>query len=165
MKKSVVLLLVSLVAFSIIAISGHNMYRGFKSGTWPSVKGKVLKSEILEHRYSRTESPGRRTEYRASVDYQYEVDGKTYFNNNISYKASKTSYSAVMTELQKYPENSSHIIYYNPEKPEESVLDPGMGSLNYIFIGLPLVVWLLFFWGLRKGKVQVVKSNGTTVRL
>ncbi|MDP3441966.1 MAG: DUF3592 domain-containing protein [Ignavibacteria bacterium] len=155
----------SLVAFSFIAISGYNMYRGYKSSTWPSVRGNILKSEISERRYSGTKSSGRKTEYHASVDYQYEVIGKMYFSNSISYKASKTSYSAAMIELQKYPENSGHVVYYNPENPEESVLDPGMGTLNLIFIGLPLIVWLLFFFGLRRGKVQVVKRDSTTDRL
>ncbi|MDP3441963.1 MAG: DUF3592 domain-containing protein [Ignavibacteria bacterium] len=160
MKKSVILLLVSLFCSFFIAIGAYNLYRGFQSGCWPTVKGVVLNNEVSGHRSSGNK--GSKTTYQASVDYKYEVGGKKYFNNTISYKGADASYLGAMREQQKYPVNSEVAVYYNPKNTQQSVLDPGMGKMNLFLIVLPLVVWSMFFFGIRRGQIIV---GGKTVFL
>ena len=160
MKKSVILLFVSLFCSIFVALGAYNLYRGFQSGLWPSVKGVVLNSYIS--RSSSTGSKGTKTTYSASVDYQYEVNDKQYYNNTVSYKGDDASYSGAMRVHQRYPINSEVSVYYNPAKPEVSVLDPGIGNWNFFLIILPLVVWFLFFFSIRRGQIIV---NGKTVML
>ncbi len=59
------------------------------------------------------------------IRYTYTVNGQTYENERVHAKLSAESCETV---LSKYPKGKSVDVYYNPETPAKSLLEPGFSS-------------------------------------
>lgn len=103
---------------------------------WPTTQGVVQVSKV-----ERSRSGGSRM-YNPFVEYAYSVDNKkytssiVYFGDNYSSGNSKGSKKIV----RRYPEGAQVTVSYNPDMPDEAVLEPGakMPSCVIFLIGLGL---------------------------
>jgi len=84
-----------------------------------TTSGKIVSSEF-EHQGGR-----RSAGWYFMIRYQYQVNGKTYLSNRVhySYTGSKDK-SYAEGYVAKYPVGSVVLVYYDPEYPERSVLEP-----------------------------------------
>lgn len=89
---------------------------------WPSVTGTVIKS-LYE---SSLEVD---TDY-FSIKYEYNVSNKKYLSDRLFFSK---HYYEPRDYRKKYPVGSSVIVYYNPNKPKESVLD-NKSAMVYPFL-------------------------------
>ncbi len=104
------------------------------SELWPSVSGEIIISEIESHT-----SHGERL-YSANIHYFYTVDGKKYSGSGITNTDASTSVqSSVKKDLKKYPRGKIVEVYYDPEFPEISVLEPGISFWNGLLFKIPFV--------------------------
>lgn len=112
---------------------------GKASLKWPSTKGWIKKSDVY---VSRSRSSGSSRSYEFTVEYAYDVNGTTFTNNLYSYQVTyNAAHSKGAQELvSKYPEGSTVDVYYDPAKPENSVLLPGINLWSY----LPYVAAIAF---------------------
>lgn len=131
------------------------------SGSWPYVEGQIVESKIRKiHTSKQPKDNTSRRKYAPSITYRYVVDGQSYEANNLSYgEGPSNSESKVQKVVAKYPNGSSHRIYYKPSKPGTAVLEPGMKFQAWFLPVFGLVLLLFGFFGLigsikRKGRAM-----------
>lgn len=119
-----------------------DIYKAWDSKAWKESKGRALYFGVI----TSNEDDGPAT-YRPTIEYSYIVDAKTYRSNEVGFlgirAATKRNVEALVRHLKK-PENLS--VFYNPRKPQESVLTPGF-TKGHILSGayvLGVTCWILY---------------------
>ena len=117
----------SLIYFFIL------LYFTRRAKKWPTTIGQVLFSEIS--------TSGLDVEvYKAVIKYKYQVQGKIYVSNRLSYGCdiAISSLSYAQKKVKQYFVGSTCTVYYNPHKPQISVLE----------ISLKLPLFIVLFSGI-----------------
>ncbi len=98
----------------------------------------------MEAHQSRDEDGDISTTYGATVQYKYLVDGQELRGNRRTFSNVRTS-SVRNTQkiLARYPLGGSVDVYYDPDDPSSSVLEPGVGASTYILL-LVAIGFLVF---------------------
>jgi hypothetical protein len=116
---------------------------------WPTVDGTIESSELKME--ERMENQQQHTEYRAVIEYSYEVGGKRFRTNNVAFGAlSSSSRSAIQEIVDRYPVGKRVTVHYDPQSAENAVLEPGASADAYmafaagvLFVGLGLaLIWM-----------------------
>ncbi len=108
------------------------------SKDWPTVQGMVSSSDIRS-----SISDGDKM-YSIELLYAYTVRGENYTGDRVSAVSTSTSsLSDVDEDLSKYPEGGLVTVYYNPEVPSISMLEPGADFFTYIITYGPLLFCLV----------------------
>lgn len=154
---------VSLVFALVFMVGGWLFYKNVSqtiideanaSKDWPTVQGMVSFSDIHSSISDGDEM------YRVVIEYNYTVQAENYTGNRITAVSSSTSsFSEVDKDLSKYPEGEMVSVYYNPEAPGISMLEPGAGFFTYMITYGPL---LFCFVGLIM-LLQVLKKIGLVI--
>lgn len=117
--------------------------------SWPTAMGKVLSCEIVVEESNDREG-GTTTWYNPSVTYAYNVGGRDLQSSRLrfgNYRSAARKKAEAC--LAPYSPGASTAVRYNPEKPEECVLEtkkPGPIYLVMAVFGL-LFVAMGVFWG------------------
>ena len=120
--------------------------------TWVSTEGTIIGSSLQE-----LPIPEKKSHDTLSPDivYEYQVpNGRIYFSNRISSldneifpRISENYYAGTYEELRKYLSKyqvgTKVPVYYNPQKPSESVIDNGLKAP--VFIPLTLGIAILYY--------------------
>lgn len=114
------------------------------SVNWPTVDGQISDANLHTFR-----DKDRHLNYMARVWHTYAVAGTSYTVEKISWGGQ--GYSRVSTPAQevldKYPVGSTVKVYYNPQKPKQSVLNPhekgGVTAMAWI-AAVFLVIGIVF---------------------
>jgi len=117
--------LVFVITGAVILFFGvRQIQQATASQSWPSVMGVVTVSELGKHTGDdRNDS----TTYSADISYDYLVDDVSYINSAIQFGQVSSSDPAVArTVLQRYEVGQTVAVYYNPAKPAQAVMEPGM---------------------------------------
>jgi hypothetical protein len=119
------------------------------SETWPTTPGKILSSQVIEEE-SRDREGGTTTWYNPVATYSYSAGGHNLQASRIRFANLRKASRAKAEEITaRYPEGSTPVVRYNPDKPAEAVLEtqkPGplylvMAAFGLLFVGFGL------FWG------------------
>ena len=128
-------LIIGLVGLATFCYGHYQLSRARASGTWPSVDGKIVTSKIERH----TNEEG--THYSADIEYRYRVDGKEFESSVIVIGGhSYTAHGVV----GRYPKGQPVKVAYNPSKPHQAVLEPGIESTQMQTIGVGIMSGALF---------------------
>ncbi len=100
------------------------MNRAGKSRDWPSVKGKVVYM-----------APDSGSGY--DVMYTYDIGGQTFKSNNLDF-SHLSNRDDTRRVVRQYPEGKIVDVYYDPNDPEISVLEPGFRPGMYSMPGFGL---------------------------
>ena len=126
-----------IIGFGVIGlyIGYHITSLGKRSLSWPKVDGLVRVSRVHEGR-SGSSSGG--TTYSFDVEYDYTVSGITYTNKTYSYRYDYNSANSrgARDLVTKYPEGATVGVFYDPSKPSNSVLLPGLSKVSYFPYGI-----------------------------
>lgn len=123
-----------------------NLWQGASSPKWPTVTGQVVSSDLQRSR----DRQGMVT-YRAEVAYKYEVGGQTYASDRVFFGDQlQTSWATgPVREVERYHPGSQVQVFYDPNKPSRSVLEPGAPWQVYVvlftaaaFLGFGIAVLL-----------------------
>ena len=93
---------------------------------WPAVQGRVLEAYVGRH----TDDEGTPVYYPV-VRYAYTVAGQEYTSDQIAFGPEvASSMDALQAEktVARYPVGSLVTVYYNPEAPQEAVLERRLAS-------------------------------------
>jgi hypothetical protein len=126
------------------------------SAHWPSVAGVIKFSEIRSETRTRTDSTSSRqdrngnggvtinigtdsdrntrteTTHYADIGYAYAVDGAAFNETRVNFGSNGSgSWAKVQDVVDRYPVGKTVDVFYNPAKPSESVLEPGMTGGAY----------------------------------
>ena len=132
--------------FGFVAIIGsivmitrtlNNLRMRDESRNWISVNGKVISSEVKKYVGTNPYTDSL-DDYCAEVTYRYSVGGKMYSGNTIRFTGwCYLSNDRAQRDVDLYPKSEVVLIYYDPDIPEDSVLEPG-GSFWSAILPLPL---------------------------
>jgi hypothetical protein len=112
------------------------------SESWPSATGVITNSDIQQS------ADDGKTMYAAEINYEFTVENKSYTGNRISLTSGNSRTSSlreVKKDLQKYPVGEKVTVYYDPELPNNAVLQTGADTFTYIIKYAP---FLFGFFGI-----------------
>ncbi|SHF65197.1 Protein of unknown function [Mariniphaga anaerophila] len=134
----------SLLIAIIFFVSGFMGWRHFTqpmlkearaSEKWPTAQGVITAAELGES----TNSDGT-IMYSANVYYDYTVNNRQYSSSGITMADGSSSMkNSEVKKLKKYAKGTSVAVYYDPEFPESTVLEPGAGLWLGLLLRLPLL--------------------------
>ncbi len=120
---------------------------------WPTVSGTVLSSQVDEDYDSEDGYT-----YYPRVTYQYNVDGQVYESDRVFFGADNTPEEDAYAIVAQFPAGSMVTVYYNPDKPKQSVLMPGdeyapgfLIIFGVISLAISAVIFGIMFFKARKG--------------
>lgn len=132
--------------------------KGVASESWYKTEGTIISSDISID-YSEGDEL-----YGAHVEYRYKVDDVDYTSDNISFgDYNSSSKKPAQKILAKYYVGKTVVVYYNPEKPSEALLEPGTTIFHYLIILLGLLpiitaISVFYFSVIRKKtkKIEII---------
>ena len=145
---------IGLIAFGLLwaAAFGFAHFRAVAkaraSGSWPSTFGRVVSSEVRVEESS--DSDGRTTTwYNPVVTYTYTAAGKARQSSRIrfgNYRSGSRGKAEAM--VAPYPAGSSPAVRYNPDNPDECVLETRGPSPLYLVMAIFGLIFVGFglFW-------------------
>jgi hypothetical protein len=116
--------------------------------TWPAAAGRVVSCEVVEEE-SRDREGGTTTWYNPVVTYSYNAGGRELTGKRLrfgNYRSASRKKAEAM--LGAYPVGATPMVRYNPERPDECVLEtrkPGPIYLVMSLFGL-LFIGFALFW-------------------
>jgi hypothetical protein len=111
---------------------------GIKSKTWKGINATVTSSEVVKNFWSDDDD---QDSYSPKIKYMYTVGGRRYSGGRYSYKWWGTpNYGEVATIIKDYGNKGKIVTYYNPSNPSQSVILPGINSLNLLSVGIFMAV-------------------------
>jgi hypothetical protein len=124
--------MVAMFATVLIPMSGYCAlhYRqreqeGRGSESWPTVRGVITESVVVHSRdYDDTR-----------IRYAYTVDGQQYIGRRIGFGHSTLgSLGNARMDVQKYPKGREVSVYFRPDDPAESALEPGTSVARNMYL-------------------------------
>jgi hypothetical protein len=134
----------ALVMCWLLALGVRNVWRGLASNGWPATEGVVSKVETTSS--TRRDERGRTsTTYGADLTIRYTVNRDEFTTDQITWGqtlGSGDASEAVVLAL-RYPEGRRVQVRFNPSKPGEAVVKPGLKASAFLLPG-SAIVFLLF---------------------
>lgn len=111
--------------FAFLIVRANRTVQASKN--WPVTDGRILSSYIDKHRTS-----SHITYHTPKITYEYTVNGETYKSRRIRVSVGMGYGSAKMAQaiVDKYPEGSTHVVYYDAARPEMAVLERDASEVN-----------------------------------
>lgn len=143
-----------LVGLGLIIFGVSNFMTAKQSETWPKVQGVILKSKVTVNHGDDS------TTYGADVTYRYKVEGKKYKGDKVTVSEISTgNQSRARKIIKRYPVRKKIPVYYNPSKPEESVLEQGITGGNWLLPGIGLLFFIVALVILIMSEISHRKTN------
>jgi hypothetical protein len=140
-------------------ISTGYLVDAYSSSVWPRTTGTVIRSELGSESDSRRSAD--RTHYWSEVEYEYDVDGKTFQSSNVTLDGLRsgphvgTGKTQAEDVLSRYPIDAQVGVHYDPDSPGRAVLETGISPDNFFVPVFTLVLtvigsawlWFMLFSG------------------
>ncbi|GAB4476166.1 MAG: hypothetical protein Kow0088_13790 [Anaerolineales bacterium] len=126
------------VGVGLIIYSYKQRQKAAASLNWPAVEAQIVLAEVRESSDMDDEGEIRRTFY-PHVEYRYQVAGVTYQGKMITFGARRgfSSPKNAQKEIAAYPVGAQVKAYYNPQNPQEAVLEQrAVGSKFLLIFGI-----------------------------
>lgn len=106
-----------------------------QSTSWPSVRGTVTRSGVKAIEVDDTMSDDHRAQktyrtigYAVEVAYRYEVGGRTYECDRVTFKDRMLATNAAAQAIaDRYKVGESVVVFHDPANPKEATLTRGAG--------------------------------------
>lgn len=125
----------------------RNMAQAKQSEHWLTTTGKIISSDLDAQ--TNTDDEGfSTTTYIAKILFAYEISGVPYQGDCIDFDyGMRTSNLRIQQAIiERYPEGSSVTVYYDPEKPDQAVLERKVNGafttlvVAAIFISIGIII-------------------------
>ena len=140
----------SITSGLIIMLIGVLYYLpALQNQAWPTTEGKVISSEVRP-----TEVWGRAGPiqyYAADVKYEYAVNGKTLTGSQLAFGTDSGLFSdpaRALQEVEQYPIGRTVIVHFNPDNPQDALLNIGGTAGGALMIGFGVFFIVLGIAGL-----------------
>jgi hypothetical protein len=136
----------------VIVTVPFEMYKKAQAETWP-VRQAIITKSFISHQSGAAGKHGRPSYWKAEICGTYSDSGDFFCVDRIRYggfRFGEGKQAAQMT-IEKYPVGMQVDVYYDPDDPEETVLEAhspwtemhALLGLGIGFLLLPAVLWLL----------------------
>ncbi|MFK7805087.1 MAG: DUF3592 domain-containing protein [Anaerolineae bacterium] len=155
----IVFIVMLLIAAFMLSVGGFRAYEAYSSQAWPTAEGLVLVSRVE----TLGDSAGSRA-YRSRIRYVYEAGLGTFEGDRIGPDPSEKLElrSEAEAELTPYPKDAIISVYYNPNRPQRSMLEPAFEPSKLINPGIGLLVLIgaftLRFYKRRSGETSLAQG-------
>jgi hypothetical protein len=152
-------LLTALGGFCVLAVL-LTVWQGLGTRSWPVAVGQIIEKDSEGESHAETESapriPVETPPAARRLVYEYEVDGKRFTAGNVLLRGNARSDVTDRVERElasRFRVGESVLVYYNPAKPDEPLLQPGIpaGLVPLAVVGVGLLAvglaLILFFTG------------------
>jgi hypothetical protein len=138
-------LALSLVGLVVIGAALRSRRQAEASQSWLGTEGRVIDSR-LEKRET-TDGEGQVSiSYKAIIRYTYTVMGQEFTGDRVSFGAMTSNRNPASEIVQRYPLDKRVMVYYDPGKPGQAVLERVSASgWVQILVGAALVVAGIYF--------------------
>jgi hypothetical protein len=138
-------LLVGGLGIFLMIMSLLSLQQGKEARRWKVAAGRVIRSSLEEKQVDTRYGDGmRRTEvgYQLQVEYKYRVGDETLTGQRISLVEKQYTQKSGQKALEKYPIGATVQVHFDPENPQEAVIETGtvVSSLIFMLGGIALVV-------------------------
>jgi len=132
---------IMIIVGSFVAYLGlRDISQARASKRWQSVDGVIVSSDLA------VQNDQGSTLYRADIQYTYTLNGRAFTGERVHFGDLSTSdRKPVFDILLKYPKDARVVVFYNPEDPAQTVLEPGFHGANWF---LPALGAGFFIFGL-----------------
>ena len=122
-----------LVVGAGLSFWGWNILQNAKASTsWPTAQGQIIKSEVTRSR----DGEGHDS-YSPEVTYTYLAKKRAYKSYAIKFGENSYDNKSMSEKIAAaYPVGKKVSVYYNPEDPDNSVLEQGVTIGSYIVLGI-----------------------------
>ncbi|MFM7276930.1 MAG: DUF3592 domain-containing protein, partial [Microcystis aeruginosa] len=104
---------------------------------WPTTTGVIISSETES-----SSGEDSTISYHANIQYQYTIGGKSYLSDQVSFGEFRSSDPEhARSIVRRYEKGQKIKVYFHPNYPDKSVLDPGVSWGSYMI----LVGGVMFF--------------------
>jgi hypothetical protein len=123
--------LTAFTGFGLLVKATRDRIKCNRALSWPTAQGKVLESRLRRVQDSEGKT------WAVYILYEYWANGDTWRSDVWRLEAGSSSFTGAMEKvIARYPAGSTVTVYYNPDAPNDAMLEPGkMG-------------WWLFFGGI-----------------
>jgi len=132
------ILVFALAGIYLVYLGIKNMRKAQASQSWPSVAGQVTGVDVGESQS--TDSDGdRHTSYYPIVRYTYVVNGQSFAGDKLAFgpRTGSGRYAKAQAMANRYAAGAPVTVYYNPENPEDAVLEKrAAGTMTTLIIGI-----------------------------
>ena len=103
------------------------------SNRWPSVQGQIVSSHV------RINSDEDGVSYFPEIRFKYVVDDHLYTSDTVNFgQYGNSNESRVQKIVNQYERGKEVLVYYDPDQPLTSVLEPGVIGSGFFVFGLGL---------------------------
>lgn len=157
-----------LLAGGGIALGGWGWYqlnRAAASAAWPTVEGRILRSEVDVRRCACNPQMPNVAKYGATIAYEYDVAGSRHVSRRVSlgYNATMSRYKS-RDFSQQYAAGRKVRVHYDPADPDLAVLEAGQTRNAWIVPGMGFVLFVVgMFKALKAHGELAAEPEGTTI--
>ena len=131
----------------MLLVGGSSAYEAYSSQFWPTTTGEIIISSV----YTYTDGYDNRT-YRSKIEYSYVVNqsenAEEYFiSERVGVDPFPPTDNRAIAEarLDRYPKGEIVDVFYNPNRPQKSMLEPSFSLSKLIYPGMGLIVLAVAF--------------------
>jgi hypothetical protein len=104
------------------------------SQAWPSTQGTIVDTRVRERAAGVDDESS--ASYSPVISYTFEVNGTTHTSDRHAFgRVSYATKGQAERRIANYPKGSRVEVFYNPDKPAESVLERSSGT-SWILVGV-----------------------------
>ncbi|MBN1854603.1 MAG: DUF3592 domain-containing protein [Pirellulales bacterium] len=145
----------TLVGGGLCAWAVIELNQALASRDWPQVPGRILVSKVE----SSEDSEGGKS-YSAAISYGYAVDRYRYTGNRISFSDfASSSYRSAFNIVNRYQKGKEVPVFYNPNHPQRSVLEPGRPQGPLLLLGFSSLLLMVGFFILILGAERFMANR------
>jgi Protein of unknown function (DUF3592) len=131
------------------AYGAHEFVLGFQSRNWQRVEGFITLAEMTtQHDQEHGDTHG------ANVSYEYRVGGSNYTGTRFcfgDYASSDGEHAAAI--LARYQAGAKATVFYDENKPERAVLEPGIHFGAWLGLGIGTLFLAFATYSFSRGRV------------
>lgn len=114
------------VGLLISAYGWRAFQKGKRSGAWPSVSGEICETHLASEE----------NDLLPAIFFSYTVADQGYRCQHKFPPGTMPMPGFAQHQLEKYPLGSTTTVYYNPQQPEQAVLEPGRASDDWLILAV-----------------------------
>ncbi len=143
-----VVIILAFLGLFCLAIGLSMGIEGIKAKQWPKAKGRITKSKVSE---LRSKNKIRIARLCLDLEYLYLVGKKIYEGHRYD-----TGWRCFASEdhikkiLKEFPVGKEVVVYYDPKRPEKSVLKPGLNWSVFLMTGVGMIILAITYPILRQ---------------
>jgi hypothetical protein len=142
-----VIMLFGLIALIASPITGYvtvqKILAGRASVNWPTAVGKMERSDVQERKAKIRDGAITKevSTFYPLVQYRFHVGDRDYLGSKVGqFEVGYNTVEEAFAVANRFALNTEVKVYYSPEDPKESILEPGVQNSQYLFLLVPVLL-------------------------